>query len=55
MMSQFCPLCGAHQVEAGEGQSTNQDILDCAEEIERLYAKLQALLGRKNSRENTDH
>ena len=46
----FCPLCGAHEHEHGEGKPTNEEILLWDEEISELWLTLQELKDDKNAR-----
>jgi hypothetical protein len=36
----YCPLCGAHKFEYGEGKATDADVLRWAEEIGKLFDRL---------------
>jgi len=39
----YCPLCGAHQFEAEEGEANDEKILSMAEMIETLHERLQRI------------
>lgn len=37
----YCPLCGAHEIEHGEGEVDDKALLLWAEQIEALYTRLK--------------
>lgn len=37
--SEYCPLCGAHQLEWGQGEASDETLLEQEKEIEELLKK----------------
>ncbi len=47
MASKYCPLCGAHELEWGEGEADDDTVLEFKPEFETLWKKLEQVKERK--------